>query len=178
MQQRNIARNLISRTLGTTSHHRQKSPGNELRKHLDAHADIAIIGGGVVGTSLVYHLAKQSNKKIILLEKTELTAGSTWHAAGLVTLYHPGINIKNLHWHSLNFYAQLEKETGLQIGFHQPGSLRLATNQVRLDEMKYQMSRAGWNKTPQKLVTPEECLELCPLIDLGRQRNGRPIFTV
>ena len=95
-----------------------------------------------------------------------MTAGSTWHAAGLVTLYHPGINIKNLHWHSLNFYAQLEKETGQQIGFHQPGSLRLATNQVRLDEMKYQMSRAGWNKAPQKLVTPEECLELCPLIDL------------
>ena len=108
----------------------------------------------------------QSKKKIVMLEKTELTAGSTWHAAGLVTLYHPGINIKNLHWHSLNFYAQLEKETGQQIGFHQPGSLRLATNQVRMDEMKYQMSRAGWNKAPQKLVTPEECLELCPLIDL------------
>ena len=59
-----------------------------------------------------------------------------------------------MHWHSLNFYAQLEKETGQQIGFHQPGSLRLATNQVRLDEMKYQMARAGWHKNPQKLVTP------------------------
>ena len=91
---------------------------------------------------------------MVLLEKSELTAGSTWHAAGLVTLYHPGINIKRLHWHSLNFYVQVEKETGQQIGFHQPGSLRLATNQVRLDEMKYQMARAGWNKNPQKLVTP------------------------
>lgn len=91
---------------------------------------------------------------MVLLEKSELTAGSTWHAAGLVTLYHPGINIKRLHWHSLNFYVQVEKETGQQIGFHQPGSLRLATNQVRLDEMKYQMTRAGWNKNPQKLVTP------------------------
>ena len=93
---------------------------------------------------------------MVLLEKSELTAGSTWHAAGLVTLYHPGINIKRLHWHSLNFYVQVEKETGQQIGFHQPGSLRLATNQVRLDEMKYQMTRAGWNKNPQKLVTPGE----------------------
>ena len=93
---------------------------------------------------------------MVLLEKSELTAGSTWHAAGLVTLYHPGINIKRLHWHSLNFYVQVEKETGQQIGFHQPGSLRLATNQVRLDEMKYQMARAGWNKNPQKLVTPGE----------------------
>ena len=93
---------------------------------------------------------------MVLLEKSELTAGSTWHAAGLVTLYHPGINIKRLHWHSLNFYVQVEKETGQQIGFHQPGSLRLATNQIRLDEMKYQMTRAGWNKNPQKLVTPGE----------------------
>ena len=103
---------------------------------------------------------------MVLLEKTELTAGSTWHAAGLITLFHPGINIKNLHHHSINFYAQIEKETGQQVGFHQPGSLRLATNQARLDEMKYQMSRQGWNKAPQKLVSPEECKELCPLIDL------------
>ena len=60
----------------------------------------------------------------------------------------------------------MEKETGQLVGFHRPGSLRLATNQARLDEMKYQMSRQGWNKAPQKLVSPEECAELCPLIDL------------
>ena len=67
---------------------------------------------------------------------------------------------------NINFYSQLEKETGQLVGFHRPGSLRLATNQARLDEMKYQMSRQGWNKAPQKLVSPEECAELCPLIDL------------
>ena len=104
---------------------------------------------------------------MVLLEKSELTAGSTWHAAGLVTLYHPGINIKRLHWHSLNFYVQVEKETGQQIGFHQPGSLRLATNQVRLDEMKYQMTRAGWNKNPQKLVTPGELNVIIHLVSTG-----------
>ena len=113
------------------------------------------------------------------MEKSELTAGSTWHAAGLVTLFHPGINVKRLHWHSLNFYAQLEKETGQQIGFHQPGSLRLATNQSRLDEMKYQMARAGWNKNPQKLVSPEECKELCPLIDIEAANViGLPFFLI
>ena len=110
-----------------------------------------------------------------MLEKSELTAGSTWHAAGLITLYHPGINLKNLHWHSINFYAQIEKETGQQVGFHRPGSLRLATNQVRLDEMKHQMSRQGWNKAPQMLVTPEECQELCPLIDI-EAANVRVFF--
>lgn len=66
----------------------------------------------------------------------------------------------------MNYYAQIEKETGQQVGFHQPGSLRLATNQARLDEMKHQMSRQGWNKSPQILVTPEECKDLCPLVDL------------
>ena len=56
---------------------------------------------------------------VVLLEKTDLTAGSTWHAAGLTTTYHPGINVKRLHWHSMNFYPQLERETGQKIGFHQ-----------------------------------------------------------
>ena len=63
----------------------------------------------------------------MLLDKSELTAGSTWHAAGLLTLFHPGINIKQLHWYSMNFYTQLEAETGQQVGLHQPGSIRLAT---------------------------------------------------
>jgi dimethylglycine dehydrogenase len=56
----------------------------------------------------------QSRESVVLLEKSNLTEGSTWHAAGLVTLYHPGINVKRLHWHSINFYAQLERETGQQ----------------------------------------------------------------
>ena len=66
-----------------------------------------------------------------MLEKSELTAGSTWHAAGLLTLFHPGINIKQLHWYSMNFYTQLETETGQQVGLHQPGSIRLATTPKR-----------------------------------------------
>ena len=73
----------------------------------------------------------QSNQNVVLLEKTNITEGSTWHAAGLVTLYHPGINTKRLHWYSINLYAQLERETGQQVGFHQPGSMRLATTPTR-----------------------------------------------
>jgi dimethylglycine dehydrogenase len=114
----------------------------------------------------IVYIYFQSDQNVVLLEKSELTAGSTWHAAGLVTLYHPGINVKNLHWQSLNFYTQLERETGQQIGLHQPGSIRIATTQIRLDEMKTQMSRQGWNKSPQMLLTPEECKEYCPLLDL------------
>ena len=58
---------------------------------------------------------------MVLLEKSDLTAGSTWHAAGLTTTYHPGINVKRLHWYSMNFYPQLERETGQEIGMHQGG---------------------------------------------------------
>jgi len=137
-------------------------------------ADFVIVGGGVVGTSLAYHLAKQSHgqKRVLLLEKTELTAGSTWHAVGLTTNFHPGINIKRLHWYSMNLYSQLEKETGQQLGFHQCGSLRVATSPVRVDEMKYQMARQGWNDAPQTLLSIEEIQELCPVINTSKILAG------
>ena len=79
---------------------------------------------------------QKSKQDVVLLEKSELTAGSTWHAAGLLTLFHPGINIKQLHWYSMNFYTQLEAETGQQVGLHQPGSIRLATTPERLHDNK------------------------------------------
>ncbi|CAG0897674.1 unnamed protein product [Darwinula stevensoni] len=109
-------------------------------KDVPSEADTVIIGGGVLGTSIAYHLAKAGRKGVVLLEKSELTAGSTWHAAGLTALYHPGINLKNVHYHS-----QLEAETGQAVGFHRPGSIRLATSPVRMEEMK-QVDRlmSGW----------------------------------
>ena len=74
-------------------------------------------------TSSIAISALQTSGKhdVVLLEKSDLTAGSTWHAAGLTTTYHPGINVKRLHWHSMNFYPQLERETGQKIGMHQGG---------------------------------------------------------
>ncbi len=112
---------------------------------------------------------------MVLLEKSELTAGSTWHAAGLTATYHPGINLKRLHWYSLNLYAQIERETGQQVGLHQPGSIRLATSPVRMDEFKYQMARQGWNQAPQFLMTPEQIKERIPIIDIeGANVRRRP----
>ena len=66
-------------------------------------ADTVVVGGGVVGVSAAYHLAKKG-RDVLLLEKSELTAGSTWHAAGLITLYHPTPNVKRVHWDSINLY--------------------------------------------------------------------------
>uniref|UniRef100_A0A8C5B0L4 Dimethylglycine dehydrogenase n=1 Tax=Gadus morhua TaxID=8049 RepID=A0A8C5B0L4_GADMO len=135
-------------------------------------ADTVIIGGGCVGVSLAYHLAKGGMKDVVLLEKSELTAGSTWHAAGLTAYYHPGINLKKVHYNSIKLYETLEEETGQAVGFHQPGSIRIASTAVRVDELKYQMARAHWHPTPQFLITPERVQELFPLLNMDKVLAG------
>uniref|UniRef100_A0A8C5ENU7 Dimethylglycine dehydrogenase, mitochondrial n=1 Tax=Gouania willdenowi TaxID=441366 RepID=A0A8C5ENU7_GOUWI len=135
-------------------------------------ADTVIIGGGCVGASLAYHLAKRGVKDVVLLEKSELTAGSTWHAAGLTTYYHPGINVKKIHYDSLKLYETLEAETGQAVGLHQPGSVRIATTAARVDEMKYQMTRTHWHVTEQYMVGPEKIQELFPLLNMNKVLAG------
>ncbi|KAG5834288.1 hypothetical protein ANANG_G00259960 [Anguilla anguilla] len=135
-------------------------------------AETVVIGGGCVGVSLAYHLAKAGMKDVVLLEKSELTAGSTWHAAGLTTYYHPGINLKKVHYNSIKLYEKLEEETGQAVGFHQPGSIRIASSAVRVDEIKYQMARAHWHPTPQFLIGPEKVKELFPLLNMDKVLAG------
>ncbi|XP_066502777.1 dimethylglycine dehydrogenase, mitochondrial [Hoplias malabaricus] len=143
-----------------------------LRKRLKDSAETLIIGGGCVGVSLAYHLAKAGQKDVVLLEKSELTAGSTWHAAGLTTYYHPGINLKKIHYHSIKLYEQLEAETGQAVGFHQPGSVRIASTPARVDEMKYQMTRTHWHPTQQFLIGPETVHQLFPLLNIDKVLAG------
>jgi dimethylglycine dehydrogenase len=78
--------------------------------------------------------------------QSELTAGSTWHAAGLTTYFHPGINVKRIHFYSLQLYDSLERETGQNVGLHKCGSIRLADSSERVDEFRYQMSRQNWHQ--------------------------------
>ena len=89
-----------------------------------------VVGGGIVGVSTAYHLARRG-RDVLLLDKLELTSGSTWHAAGLITAYHPSPNVKRVHWESLTLYNQITAETGQENGFHRPGSLRLGTSPAR-----------------------------------------------
>ncbi|XP_070599325.1 dimethylglycine dehydrogenase, mitochondrial [Erythrolamprus reginae] len=135
-------------------------------------AETVIIGGGCVGVSLAYHLAKAGMKDVLLLEKSELTAGSTWHAAGLTTYFHPGINLKKIHHYSIKLYEKLEEETGQAVGFHCPGSVRIASTPARVDEFKYQMTRAGWHPTEQYLIDPEKVQELFPLLNMEKVLAG------
>ncbi|XP_062410583.1 dimethylglycine dehydrogenase, mitochondrial [Sardina pilchardus] len=161
----------ISRTPKTYGEDGNKD-GSVLRKRLKETADTVIIGGGCVGVSLAYHLAKAGQKDVVLLEKTELTAGSTWHAAGLTTYYHPGINLKKVHYDSIKLYEKLEAETGQAVGFHQPGSIRIASSPVRVDEIRYQMTRTHWHPTPQYLIGPEKIQELFPLLNMDKVLAG------
>ncbi|MBN3322733.1 M2GD protein, partial [Atractosteus spatula] len=167
----------LLRSLGSSSHSNATGEGGDgspsaLRKRWKDSAETVVIGGGCVGTSLAYHLAKAGMKDVVLLEKSELTAGSTWHAAGLTTYYHPGINLKKIHYYSIKLYEKLEEETGQAVGFHQPGSIRIASTPARVDEMKYQMSRTHWHPTPQFLIGPEKVQELFPLLNIDKVLVG------
>ncbi|XP_065187932.1 dimethylglycine dehydrogenase, mitochondrial-like [Sycon ciliatum] len=140
-------------------------------------ANVVVIGGGVVGTSIAYHLAKLDAPRavpidgigacpeVVLLEKSELTAGSTWHAAGLTTTFHPGVNMRRVHYDSLTLYTQLEKETGQAVGMHRCGSLRLAETGTRMDEFRQHLSRASWYPAPARILDAAEVVEKCPLIN-------------
>ncbi|XP_071441447.1 dimethylglycine dehydrogenase, mitochondrial-like [Hetaerina americana] len=139
---------------------------NPTDRALPETAETLIIGGGAIGCSIAYHLTKMGQKNVVLLEKTELTAGSTWHAAGLTALYHPTPNIKRINYYSINLYTQLEAETGQAVGFHQPGSLRLATSPIRVDELRFQMSRQQHQNAPQMLIDPDAIQKLCPFMNM------------
>uniref|UniRef100_A0A8C4YM48 Dimethylglycine dehydrogenase, mitochondrial n=1 Tax=Gopherus evgoodei TaxID=1825980 RepID=A0A8C4YM48_9SAUR len=152
--------------------HREEKPSSFLGTKWKDTAETVIIGGGCIGVSLAYHLAKAGMKDVILLEKSELTAGSTWHAAGLTTYFHPGINLKKIHYYSIKLYEKLEEETGQAVGFHQPGSIRIASTPTRVDEFKYQMTRARWHPTEQYLIGPERIQELFPILNMEKVLAG------
>ena len=100
-------------------------------------ARAVVIGGGVVGVSTLYHLAKKGWSDSVLVERKELTSGSTWHAAGLLPLFNLSYSVGQLHKYSVGLYGKLNAETGLDVGFRQVSNIRLARTRDRLDEYKY-----------------------------------------
>ena len=108
---------------------------------MKTHARAVIVGGGAVGTSIAYHLAK-AGWDCVLLERDELTSGSTWHAAGLLPLFNMSYATSHIHDYSVRFYKTLEAETGLNPGFSVVGNLRMAQTQGRMDEYMLYASTA------------------------------------
>ena len=130
-------------------------------------ARVVVIGGGVVGVSTLYHLVKKGWSDVVLIERTELTAGSTWHAAGLLPLFNMSYTVGQLHKYSVDLYKRLPAETGQDVSFHVTGNLRLATNQDRMDEYLKYCGVANTIGVPFRIITPAEIKALWPLIDLG-----------
>ena len=129
-------------------------------------AKVVVIGGGVVGVSALYHLAKKGwGEDVVLLEKAELTSGSTWHAAGLLPLFNMSYSVGQVHKYSVNLYNELEEETGQPVGFAQVGNLRLAMNDDRMDEYFQYAATARTIGIDVRFLTPEEIGKLWPLCD-------------
>ena len=133
-------------------------------KTLPSTAKIVVIGGGIIGCSTAYHLAKMGFKDTVLLERKKLTSGTTFHAAGLVGQLRTSANITQLLGYSVELYKTLESETGLGTGWKMNGGLRLACNQERWTEVKRQATTAHSFGLDMQLLTPKEAQDLWPLM--------------
>ena len=129
-------------------------------------ARAVVIGGGVVGVSTLYHLAKMGWSDVVLLERKELTSGSTWHAAGLLPLFNLSYSVGKLHQYSVELYPSLEAETGLHAGFSQVSNIRLATTRDRMDEYHYYAGVARTIGVEVNFLTPDQVKAIWPLADM------------
>ncbi len=132
---------------------------------LPSQARIVVIGGGIIGCSTAYHLARDHGADVVLLEQGTLTSGSTWHAAGLVGQLRSSASITQVLKYSVELYKQLETETGLQTGWKMTGCLRLATNADRWTEYRRLATTARSFGMEMHLVSPEEVKRMWPLMD-------------
>ncbi|WP_370287185.1 GcvT family protein [Pseudooceanicola nanhaiensis] len=123
-----------------------------------------VVGGGAVGTSIAYHLAKAGWDDVMLLERDELTSGSTWHAAGLLPYFNMSYATTHIHDYSIKFYKTLEEETGLDAGFFVVGNLRMAQTDARMDEYMVYATTAETCGVPFEWMTPAQISERWPLI--------------
>ena len=139
---------------------------------MKSQARVVIIGGGAIGTSILYHLAKYGWNDAVLLEKHELTSGSTWMAAGNCSYYHPSYYATQVNMKSIELYQQLESETGQSTGWHTTGSIRTADNPDRMDELGYYYSMNRCLGLDVRWVTPEEIAELHPLMNVEGLSGG------
>ncbi len=130
---------------------------------MKTHVKALVVGGGAVGTGICYHLAK-AGWDTMLVERDELTSGSTWHAAGLLPLFNMGYATTHIHKHSVDFYKGLEAETGLNPGFYVVGNLRMAQTDARMDEYMLYSSVAETADVYHEFMTPAQIKERWPLV--------------
>lgn len=139
---------------------------------LPSRARVVIVGGGVIGTSIAYHLTKIGWQDVVLLERKQLTCGTTWHAAGLVGQLRTSINMTQLAKYTGELYRTLEAETGQATGYRQCGSVSMASNMERFEELRRSASMAKVFDLPVHVVTPDEIKALAPIVETGDLVGG------
>ena len=132
---------------------------------MKSHAQAVVIGGGVVGVSVLYHLTKAGWKDVLLIERGELTCGSTWHAAGGMHTVNGDPNVAKLQQYTINLYKELEALTGQSCGMHLTGGVMLAGTQARLDWLKMAKARGRYLGMELELVSVDEAARLFPLMN-------------
>ncbi len=132
---------------------------------MKTHARVVVIGGGAIGVSTAYHLAKYGWKDVVLIEKHELTSGSTWMAAGNCSFFHGNYYCTQVNMKSIEIYQKLEAETGQSVGWHTTGSIRTADNPGRMEELGFIYSMNRCLGLDVRWVTPERMREMHPLMN-------------
>ena len=128
-------------------------------------ARAVVIGGGVVGCSILYHLAKKGWRDIVLLERRELSCGSSWHAAGQFHIINSNANLSSLQLHTLKFYPQLEKESGQNIGLHRTGGIYLASTPERRNYLIQEQAKNRAQNPEMQFIGLDEAAAMHPLLD-------------
>ena len=134
-------------------------------KSLPSHAKVVIVGGGVVGCSILFHLAKFGWKDVVLLERDELTSGSSWHAAGQIHTISSDPNISRLQSYTIDLYKEIENTSGHSVGLHITGGFYAASTKEWYDYLKRERSKARYMGLHQEFISPKELGDRHPLID-------------
>jgi len=132
---------------------------------MKSHAQAVVIGGGVVGASVLYHLTKAGWKDVVLIERSELTSGSTWHAAGGFHTLNGDPNVAKLQAYTIDLYKEIEEISGQSCGLHLTGGLQLAGNTERLEWLKMARARGRYLDMELEIVSAKEAKEMLPLIE-------------
>lgn len=133
---------------------------------MKTHAQVVVIGGGVVGASVLFHLTENGWHDVVLLERKELTAGSTWHAAGGMHTLNGDPNVAQLQQYTVQLYKKIEERSGQNCSIHLPGGITLAADEDRMDWLRMAVARGRYLGMDElRMISPEEAQELFPLLD-------------
>ncbi|MGI9297231.1 MAG: GcvT family protein [Gammaproteobacteria bacterium] len=139
---------------------------------LPKHSRVVVIGGGVVGCSILYHLAEKGARDLLLLERRELSCGSSWHAAGQFHIINSNANLSALQLHTLRFYPRLEKESGRSIGLHRTGGIYLASTKERMHYLAQEQAKNRAQNPEMRFISLDEAAEMHPLMDKKHFRGA------